>query len=198
MTGHFWFFGQEVEAVLFDNARTDTVYYFTQSSQCRDTAVVAVMVHEWPVITLQADVVLNSGQTLSIDISSVDEDVVWSDATTDKIKEIAKGGTYTYTIGNLYGCTAEDSFELLILPAAAEYRIDTLVCRDDVLSIDGVIYDTLGIYTDTAQNYIGCDSILSRIELGYYDDIPIVLEGDLGLCPDRSVALKLPGEFKYI
>lgn len=198
VTGQFWFFNQEVETVLFDNARTDTVYYVTQSGQCRDTAVVAVMIHEVPVITPQADVVLCSGQTLSIDLSGVDEDVVWSDGTTDRIKEITTGGTYSYTIGNFYGCTTEDSFELLILPAATEYHIDTLICRDDVLSIDGTIYDTPGIYTDTIQNYLGCDSIVSRIVAGFYDDIPIVLDGDLGLCPDESTTLMLPGGFKNI
>lgn len=198
LTGQFWFNTHEVATLLHDIPTSHTLLYITQSGNCHDTAVVQVIVHDKPAVQPQRDVVLCAGQLYTVDLSGTGLDIQWSDGSTDKIRDISSSGIYSYMVGRQEGCTARDTFEVRYLPPPTTQRIDTMMCRSGSIEVNGMTYTEAGVYVNTLTNYLGCDSLTGRIEISYYEAIPIALTGDLGVCIGEKTVLRLPSGFSDI
>ena len=75
------------------------------------------------------------------------------------------GHTYTTaglkrdTFDNIYGCDSIVNTTINLLPTPSVYQTINL-CNDSSYSINGHIYSSTGLYSDTFTTYLGCDSII--------------------------------------
>lgn len=81
----------------------------------------------------------------------------------------------SYTIGNVQlssdtilcityqavdGCDSTHCTQVVFLPVSDPTLIDTTICQGNFVQIGGVQYSQPGNYTDTLQNWNGCDSVV--------------------------------------
>jgi uncharacterized repeat protein (TIGR01451 family) len=78
---------------------------------------------------------------------------------------ISTTGTYADTIQNSLGCDSIISVLTLTVINTQRDTIITTICGGSSYSFAGHSIDTAGIYTDTIQNTLGCDSIISVLTL---------------------------------
>lgn len=74
---------------------------------------------------------------------------------------ISAGGTYNATLISESGCDSLVQLNLTVLPFP-ENNQDISVCADDLpINISGTILDAAGVYSITAPNPAGCDSLIT-------------------------------------
>lgn len=69
-------------------------------------------------------------------------------------------GTYYDTLSSAAGCDSIVTTNLTVLPSSASSTAVS-VCQGQTTIIHGVSQNTAGVYVDTLQNSVGCDSIAS-------------------------------------
>ncbi len=69
-------------------------------------------------------------------------------------------GTYYYYGVNYVGCDSLETLYLTILPTSS-HTIYYQNCASQGVFFNGILYHQSGVFKDTLQNYVGCDSILS-------------------------------------
>ncbi len=110
-------------------------------------------------------------------------------------------GTYTETLTNVAGCDSIVTLNLTVNPISMTSLPQELVCVGDSALIFGQYESVDGIYYDTLQTTLGCDSILS-IELvllpGYSISQTVVASsGDTVTFPDGSWQVILTDSITY-
>lgn len=64
------------------------------------------------------------------------------------------------TVNNPF-CSKDTTTSITIYPALPITNTSQSICQGDSVQIGGLFYSTQGVYSDTLQSYLGCDSILS-------------------------------------
>lgn len=122
------------------------------------------------------DTLICAGQTVSIDLSAIPESLTWWDARTDKVRSFSAAGDYGYTLSN-GACEASFALSVDLLQTADYQRTEAALCRGEQFLFRGQNYDRPGQYFDTLRNQLSCDSIVYALDLRYYEEQALVLEG---------------------
>lgn len=103
-------------------------------------------------------------------------------------------GTYTDTLVAINGCDS-----IIRLSLSVEEDFDTLItiilCPDEVITVNGVVYNTPGRYTEAFQSRFGCDSMITYLiqaatsPISLPDDYTIELGNSVFLSPDVNMAM---------
>jgi uncharacterized delta-60 repeat protein len=80
---------------------------------------------------------------------------------TEDISELTPGN-YSVTITDAYGCSTIDSF-VVTQPNVLQSTLSETTCGPYIWGHTGLTYTSSGIYSDTIQNAVGCDSIVTLI-----------------------------------
>ncbi|MEE9372040.1 MAG: hypothetical protein V3V00_03210 [Saprospiraceae bacterium] len=173
---------------------SDTIYYVTTNGICYDTARLINIVHPNPEIAPVQDYKLCHDEDIAIDLSSITESIEWWDGIEDKERTFDQSGIYFYKANNIFGCTTSDTFEIFKLTPPETKPIEAKVCEGEEFTYMDQTYDLAGVYHDTLQSSLGCDSIIYDIDFDYYDRIPIELEGILGYCEEETTLVEVVSE----
>ncbi|MBK9328349.1 MAG: gliding motility-associated C-terminal domain-containing protein [Sphingobacteriales bacterium] len=109
----------------------------------------------------------NAQITIAISQSSTPVHFIWNTGDTSSILKNLSNGIYTVRIFDETNCT-EDALDTIYINGSQSSfsTFARTICDGDSITINNKKYFTGGIYTDTLQNSVGCDSILTvRISL---------------------------------
>ncbi|NNF33026.1 MAG: hypothetical protein HKN68_02905, partial [Saprospiraceae bacterium] len=116
----------------------------------------------------------------------------------------SNGSTYTtseigpLTIEVRTECITEEyTVELWAYSPQLENKEITL-CGDDVLSLSWQEVTEPGIYYDTLQNRIGCDSLFTEFLVLRSEREEVSIEGDLTICPYEESLINIIGGNQYL
>ena len=187
-----------IDLFSFKEPFNDTFLFVTRNGMCFDTAKYTFIVYENPGTANIADTILCNGQVLSINIDTIADMITWNDGLAIKQKTITTDGNYHYSVRDINGCTSMDSFSISYLPPPISQTIDTTLCVNNTLTIDNIEYDKAGTYLINHKYSIGCDSVIKSITLGYFPSVPLVVQGDLGICLTENTALTIDQKYTDI
>ena len=100
-------------------------------------------------------------------------------------KSYFQEGDYTDTLQNKNGCDSIVTFSVRFDPVIRNDIGVMNICPDEILDFLGKNYDQEGIYEDTLQTTLGCDSIV-QFEVDFYE----IITDDIGIlytCPDQPL-----------
>lgn len=177
---------------------SDSIYYITTNGVCYDTARILIRVNSNPEILSVEDFTICPDESVTIDLSNYTEQIEWSDGALDVIRIFEDEGIYMYELRNEYGCTSKDTFIVEVLSASEIKPIEAKVCQDEVFSFMDTNYEVAGLYSDTITNNLGCDSVIYNIDFDFYDNVPLEIMGDFGLCDDEPTVLTVTSSHENI
>lgn len=94
---------------------------------------------------------------------------------------LTQEGIYLDTLNNAIGCDSIISLHLTLIPAS-EFEFFVTICQGDSYDFGGETLTNSGIYQDTLNNVLGCDSIVNlNLNLGTFFESTVVeniCEGD--------------------
>jgi gliding motility-associated-like protein len=90
-------------------------------------------------------------------------------------------GTYTDTLQTVFGCDSIVTLHLLVNPTSETTIYDT-VCQGNSVFFGGQFYNQTGLYNDTLQNALGCDSIVTLDLTIYALPLTVNLGNDTTIC----------------
>jgi uncharacterized repeat protein (TIGR01451 family) len=94
---------------------------------------------------------------------------------------------YYDTLSSLNGCDSILMQSLMVMPSTVNTVLSTItICDGDSLQVFGSYISNSGIFTDSLQTYVGCDSIVSQ-ELIVSPIIPIQDLGTTSICTNDSL-----------
>lgn len=79
-----------------------------------------------------------------------------------------------------------------------EEEIDLQMCREDSLFFNGVWYSSPGNFQITAYSHLGHDSVYYDLSVEYYENTPILIEGDSALCPGDTIRLEVVSDHEEL
>jgi gliding motility-associated-like protein len=106
-------------------------------------------------------------------------------------QQIDTSGEFSNKITNHIGCDSIiENIKIRILPAAMIQNIDTLLCHDENIEINGQVISSDIELQSTIVNYLGCDSIVTNISVNVLPS-PIEYSIDTFVCEiDLPVSLQ--------
>jgi len=160
-----------------------SLQYISAVAQCADTACIAVLVHTLPTTVVIEDINLCEGDSIMIDLSALEGQILWSDGSEDKLRVLTETKTYSYEHIDMNGCISTENFTLnYISSEVVEDLLNVEICNGDSYTYNGEIYQGDTIVLDTIVTVEGCDSIISGIVLSVIDGEEIILEGSTEFC----------------
>lgn len=174
------------------------IYYIANNGICFDTANIQIKIHSVPSIIPVGDTTTCHDQNVLIQLAPTIDSILWYDGSLSINKEINVPGTFHYTIKNGYGCTVSDTFIYTKLPAPMTKNIDIQICKDSIFIYDGTPVTSQGMYSDTLRNRLSCDSIITTLILSYYDEVPLIINGDTSICSGDETELIVDSDHTQI
>jgi len=136
--------------------------------------------------------------SLIIDLSYLDGDFLWSDASTTSRKVINKSDTYSVTMTDIFGCSHSDSITVAI--EENEVTLDTLVCDYYISGLDTIMSSVTFIDTLAGINGNCPQRLIVNVDVEYTpipDTTKVMLEfGETYLWHDSL--LTLPGLYVHL
>ncbi len=166
----FWYMGSQVDVSQLGRQEE---WYFAQDDQycvARDTVVIEIEVLGEPSIDLGRDTSICAVSDYALYASGDYSSRMWWDGSTDSIKYVNDFGTYWIRVQNGSDCITYDSIVLSPSQASIEIEVDTSICSESTLEIEGQMYeigDTVELHYASMQ---GCDSLI-RIAVGAYPSV---------------------------
>ncbi|MBP7822113.1 MAG: gliding motility-associated C-terminal domain-containing protein [Saprospiraceae bacterium] len=177
---------------------SSSVYYITSNAICYDTATINIKINPIPNITQINDTITCHDQKILIQLPFTADRVFWSDGSFTLNKEFNIGGAYHYVIKNKYDCINSDTFIYTQLPPPMTSNENLLICKDSVFIYFGKPILQQGIYSDTLHNSLDCDSLISRIDLKYFAEMPLTVAGDTTICEGEKTVLTVSSNHSSI
>ena len=163
----------------------------TDNYSCSDTIQVELEIISPPELIPVPDQKLCFGEIAVIDLSYLDDLIIWFDERNDKIRSFSQAGYYAYTVLNGINCYSYDSFEVLINNEPQKNTFEGKICLGESYDFFGVIYDKPGIYADTIRSIQGCDSIYYILNLSYTPPLSATISTDKNhICLGDSIAFE--------
>ena len=124
---------------------------------CSNTASATVVVYQLPVININGDTQLCSGETTTLTANGA-ATYLWNNGTTDAALTTGAAGTYTVIGTDEHGCYSTASIDVAVnYPSSTEVT----VVECDSYEWQGITRTESGDYTWTGQTAAGCDSIIT-------------------------------------
>lgn len=148
---YVWSTGDSTRSIRIDTAAD---YWLTASNGCFSyTDTVRLVPERSFTVDLGNDTSLCFGQSLFLDPTQSDNEVIWHDGTIDSIKEITRSGVYWAFGSNSCGAfhdTIRVDFDVPLSPP----EVDTSFCRGDTLTLDFSDYEVEVEWPDGSNDYI--------------------------------------------
>lgn len=160
MQGGVWSSDGSIVSDIFDpQIQTSAVFeYILTGGKCPDaSANLEIKILEVPSFTLGSDVILCPEDELLLHSPREGEQYRWQSGSTDSSIILTNSGLVWLELIDSLGCKARDT----ILVTTAEYiQKDSLieVCKDEVVSFQGLIFTKDTIVCSQAMSSEGCDS----------------------------------------
>ena len=175
-----------------------TFYYITTNGICFDTASIEIKIKSVPSLLPVPDTTTCNDQNIFIQLAATIDSVLWYDGSNSVNKEIKVPGTFHYTLKNKHGCAVSDTFVYTKLPAPMIKNIDIKLCKDSIFIHNGTPLTVQGMYSDTLFNRLSCDSIITTLILAYYEEVPLIIDGDSSFCAGDETELRISSNHSQI
>jgi len=172
-------------------ARQDTIYYTVTSGGCSDTSRWILDVRDGAGAPEFSDTRLCAGDSLVVDLRDISGSVMWSDGSTNTLRVLTESGDYSLSVGVGTDCAREESFMLTIGEPAMQIDESVQICEGEEHAFAGRMLSEPGIYGDTVQSSLGCDSIRYTLTLQVSSAEELVLSGDTSFCAGASTILEI-------
>jgi gliding motility-associated-like protein len=136
------------------------VYWVDVPSGCttvRDSIVIGL--HNFP-FSIGPDLTICQGDVANVIATGQFSSVTWSNGSTSNSIQVAGPGIYSATAVSSNGCVAQDTMLVSQNPSVFSAFSDS-VCLGYNYSFNGQQLNQAGVYVDTLQNVLGCDSIVT-------------------------------------
>ena len=212
-TTYLW---QDNSASASYQATTDGLYWLEASNSCgtfRDS--VGVDFHQPGTVSLGADTLLCTGDSLLLNLSLDQGSYLWDDASSDSTRMIYGPGTYFVAAENACGLQRDTLAVGGLEPPLLDFGADSQLCQGEVLILraawpeasylwsDGSDADSLvitqpGLYWAEVQNT--CGIIRDSIEVDFLAPPSVSLGADTLLCEGEAFTLgqDLPTSYDYL
>jgi gliding motility-associated-like protein len=98
-------------------------------------------------------------------------------------------GIYADTLTAFNGCDSIDQLDFSFLPLNS-VQVQSSICQGDTYDFNGTMLDSTGIYVDTLQDILGCDSIITLLLT--VNPLPVIqITGSNWLCEGQSLILSV-------
>jgi gliding motility-associated-like protein len=163
----------------------------TEQQACKEVEVVD------PAFDLGPDSTLCEGQSLLLDPGSKYLSYVWSTGATTETITVTTSGTYSVVVTDHFGCVAEDSVHVAVIPTTY-ITVDTTICYGDSYYAGGKLQSQPGTYVDTLTDQHHCRQILTT-HLSVKPMIPLDIGKDTCMMDTAIVHLdaSVPGATSY-
>jgi len=200
---YLWSDGSMNQELPIDSAGTYWVEV-TNANNCVSTDTLEVTEEAAPMVSVANDTVCD-GETATLDAGAGFTSYNWNTMATTQTIDVMTAGTYTVTVTNAAGCTAEDSAEVVINALPVVVLTGDTVCEGETVTLDagagfasynwssGPTTQTIdvsmaGTYTVTVTNAEGCEASDSAT-VGFNANPVVDLGADTGLAPTQSIVL---------
>ncbi|HEX5002485.1 MAG TPA: gliding motility-associated C-terminal domain-containing protein [Bacteroidia bacterium] len=169
-----------------------------------DTLSFTVNVLNTPTVSLGADTLLCSGQTLQLSAAYPGATYLWQNGTTDSLFNVNQSGIYSVTVTNACGSNT-DAIQVLYINAPAVFLgNDTLMCNGTSLTLNATSTGAQYLWQNGATTssinvnqpgtyYVGvlnqCGFATDTINISYQNIPQVYLGNDTTICQGNSIVL---------
>jgi gliding motility-associated-like protein len=154
---YIWNNGQTTPTISINSPG---IYWLDVPSACstaRDSIVVGLS--SFP-FNIGPDMTICQGDAANVQSVGTFTSIAWNTGSTSNSIQVNAPGIYSAIATNGNGCTEQDSMEVFQNPTVYFGFTDS-ICAGSTYSFNGQNLSQAGIYTDTLQNILGCDSIVT-------------------------------------
>ena len=148
----------------------------------------AITVIAPPTWTPPSDTIICAGDELLISIPSIYNVTLNGEQVLENNITLEEEGDYIFNISNGY-CEDQYYTNISFINTPTFQLAEVYSCKEDITSFLNVQYDTPGIYYDTLQNAVGCDSIYFEINYQYFETSSPLVDGSLSYCPGTQTVI---------
>lgn len=154
---YIWNNGQTTPTISINSPG---VYWVDVPSGCttvRDSIVVGLS--SFP-FNIGPDMTICQGDAANVQSVGTFTSISWNTGSTSNSIQVNAPGIYSAIATNANGCTEQDSMEVFQNPTVY-FGFSDSICAGSTYYFNGQNLSQAGIYTDTLQNILGCDSIVT-------------------------------------
>ena len=154
---YLWNNGQTTASITINSPG---IYWVDVPSGCttvRDSIVVGLSTFPFQI---GPDITICQGDSVTIQSVGSFNSISWNTSATSTSIQVSAPGIYSAIATNANGCTEQDSMVVFQNPTVYSSFADS-ICAGSTYSFHGQSLSQAGIYVDTLQNLLGCDSIVT-------------------------------------
>lgn len=156
-SSYLWNNGQTTATISINSPGIYWVDVPSACSTARDSIVVGLS--SFP-FDIGPDMTICQGESTNVQSIGSFTTITWNTGSTSNSIQVNAPGIYSAIATNANGCTEQDSMEVFQNPTVYFGFLDS-ICAGSTYSFNGQNLSQAGIYTDTLQNILGCDSIVT-------------------------------------
>jgi gliding motility-associated-like protein len=156
-TSYLWNNGQTTSSISINSPG---IYWVDVPSGCsiaRDSIVVGLSSFAF---NIGPDATICQGYSASVQALGIFNTIVWNTGAITNSIQINAAGVYSAIATNANGCTAQDTMQVFQNPTVYSGFSDS-ICAGSIFSFHGQSISQAGVYIDTLQNNLGCDSVVT-------------------------------------
>jgi gliding motility-associated-like protein len=154
---YLWNNGQTTATISINSPG---IYWLDVPSGCstvRDSIVVGLSTFTFNV---GPDITICQGDSATLTATGAFTSVSWNTGATSTTIQVSSPGIYSAIATNAYGCTEQDSMVVFQNPTVT-FGFSDSICSGSTYTFNGQAINQAGMYIDTLQNILGCDSIVT-------------------------------------
>ncbi len=154
---YVWNNGQTISSISINSPG---IYWVDVPSGCsiaRDSIVVGLS--SFP-FNIGQDATICQGEIANIQAVGVFNSITWSTGESSNSIQVNSPGVYSAIATNLNGCTAQATMEVFQNPSVYTGYSDS-ICAGSTYLFHGQSLNQAGVYVNTLQNILGCDSVVT-------------------------------------
>ncbi|MFK7809535.1 MAG: nidogen-like domain-containing protein [Saprospiraceae bacterium] len=208
-----WSDGSEEQNLFVEDAGEYDVTV-TDNSGCTGEATILIAENNNPTIAISGNEPACEGEVITLDAGDGFTEYQWSDASLNQDLEVTASGTYSVTVTDANGCTAEETVEATIgeLPEPSILGSTTFCTGSEVtLQLDdtydsyewsdgsdaeSIVVNSGGDYTVVVSLASGCTAE-TMITVTENENLEPTIDGQLSICEGESTVLIAPPGFDY-
>ncbi len=156
-TSYLWNNGQTTSSISINSPG---IYWVDVPSGCsiaRDSIVVGLSSFAF---NIGPDATICQGDSASVQAAGIFNTIVWNTGAITNSIQVNAAGVYSAIATNANGCTAQDTMQVFQNPTVYNGFSDS-ICAGSIFSFHGQSISQAGVYIDTLQNNLGCDSVVT-------------------------------------
>lgn len=154
---YLWNNGQTTASISIN---APGIYWVDVPSGCttvRDSIVIGLSSFSFQI---GPDLTICQGDSVSIQSVGAFSSISWNTGATTNAIQVNSPGVYSAIATDANGCSEQDSMEVFQNPTVYSSYADS-ICAGSTYTFQGQTLSQAGIYVDTLQNVLGCDSVVT-------------------------------------